>query len=295
MEREKLSANEIKIQNRQRIYQFIRENHQVSKQDVVVGLQLSLPTVTQNLEYLRDNGLIDTSKKIRNTGGRNAMAYTYVADARMAIGVYLSANHMGVVAINLSGEVVCHLRESVAFDLEDDAYLQKIGKSVEEIKQKAGIADNQLLGVGIAVPGLISSDGESVTYGLTLGFTGKTRHRSRNIFLIRTGWCTILMQAGYMETWVDRQVKNAFYISLSNSIGGAMIIDNAIYEGDSLKGGEIGHMTVVPEGGELCYCGKRGCFDTLCRAGNLDQYTDGNLEAFFQLLANGDEGAKNAG
>lgn len=45
MEREKLSANEIKIQNRQRIYQFIRENYQVSKQDVVVGLQLSLPTV----------------------------------------------------------------------------------------------------------------------------------------------------------------------------------------------------------------------------------------------------------
>lgn len=43
MEREKLSANEIKIQNRQRIYQFIRENYQVSKQDVVVGLQLSLP------------------------------------------------------------------------------------------------------------------------------------------------------------------------------------------------------------------------------------------------------------
>ena len=79
MEREKLSANEIKIQNRQRIYQFIRENYQVSKQDVVVGLQLSLPTVTQNLEYLRNLGLIDTSKKIRNTGGRNAMAYTYLS------------------------------------------------------------------------------------------------------------------------------------------------------------------------------------------------------------------------
>ena len=94
-----------------------------------------------------------------------------------------------------------------------------------------------------------------------------------------------------METWIDGQVKNAFYISLSNSIGGAMIIDNAIYEGDSLKGGEIGHMTVVPEGGELCYCGKRGCFDTLCRASNLDCYTNGNLEEFFRLLGNGDKGA----
>ena len=40
----------------------------------------------------------------------------------------------------------------MAFDLEDDAYLQKIGKSVEEIKQKQVSADNQLLGVGIAFP-----------------------------------------------------------------------------------------------------------------------------------------------
>lgn len=291
MEREKLSANEIRIQNRQRIYQFIRENYQVSKQDVVVGLQLSLPTVTQNLEYLRNLGLIDTSKKIRNTGGRNAMAYTYVADARMAIGVYLSANHMGVVALNLSGEVVCHLRESVAFDLDDDAYLQKIGRSVEEIKQKAAISDDQLLGVGIAVPGLISNDGESVTYGLTLGFTGKTRSQIAKYIPYPTRIVHDSYAAGYMETWIDGQVKNAFYISLSNSIGGAMIIDNAIYEGDSLKGGEIGHMTVVPEGGELCYCGKRGCFDTLCRASNLDCYTNGNLEEFFRLLENGDKGA----
>lgn len=291
MEREKLSANEIKIQNRQRIYRFIRENYQVSKQDVVVGLQLSLPTVTQNLEYLRDCGLIDTSKKIKNTGGRNAMAYTYVADARMAIGVYLSANHMGGVAIDLSGEVVCHLRKSIAFDLDEDRYLQKIGELVEAIKEKAGISDERLLGVGIAVPGLISSDGELVTYGLTLGFTGKTRSQIAKYIPYKNRLVHDSYAAGYIETWVDRQVKNAFYISLSNSIGGAMIIDNAIYEGDSLKGGEIGHMTVIPEGGELCYCGKHGCFDTLCRASNLDQYTNGNLEEFFRLLEAGDRGA----
>ncbi|MFR7440875.1 MAG: hypothetical protein ACLUUG_06215 [Lachnospiraceae bacterium] len=102
----------------------------------------------------------------------------------------------------------------MAFDLEDDAYLQKIGKSVEEIKQKAGIADNQLLGVGIAVPGLISSDGESVTYGLTLGFTGKTRAQIAKYIPYKNRLVHDSYAAGYMETWVDRQVKNAFYISL---------------------------------------------------------------------------------
>ena len=68
-------------------------------------------------------------------------------------------------------------------------------------------------------------------------------------------------------------------------------MDKNIYEGNQQKGGEIGHMTVVPEGGELCYCGRRGCFDTVCRSTNLDQYTDGNLEQFFELLEAGDKGA----
>ena len=70
----KLSVNEIKIKNRQMIYQHIRAHGPVSKQDTVVALQLSLPTVTQNLEYLKEHGLIDDSQQIKNTGGRNATA-----------------------------------------------------------------------------------------------------------------------------------------------------------------------------------------------------------------------------
>lgn len=291
MEKEKLSANEIKIQNRQRIYQYIRENGQVSKQDLVVALQLSLPTVTQNLEYLTRRGLIDTSMKIRNTGGRNATAYTYVPNAKMAIGVYLSANHISAVAVNLSGEAACKVKERIVFNLEDDGYLRKLGEIVEQVKQMANVSEDNLLGVGISVPGLISDDGEKVTYGLTLGFTGKRRAEIAKYIPYENKLVHDSYAAGYMESWIDHQVKNAFYISLSNSIGGSVIINNGIYEGDTQKGGEIGHMTVVPENGEICYCGKCGCFDTVCRAGNLDQYTEGNLEEFFKILKDSDEGA----
>ena len=51
----------------QLIYQYIREQGAVSKQDIVIGLGLSLPTITQNLNNLAELGLIDTSKKISNT------------------------------------------------------------------------------------------------------------------------------------------------------------------------------------------------------------------------------------
>ena len=145
--------------------------------------------------------------------------------------------------------------------------------------------------MGISVPGLVSDDGETVIYGRTLNFTGKTRKEIAKYIPYPCRLVHDSYAAGYIEAWKNQEVRNAFYISLSNSVGGSIIIDHEIYEGDTQRGGEIGHMIVVPEGGRQCYCGKYGCFDTVCRAGNLDQYTDGNLELFFEKLRKKDKTA----
>ncbi len=292
MREKRLSTSEIKLNNRQRIYKYIRKEKSVSKQDIVVGLQLSLPTVTQNLQYLKQKKLIDTSKKISNTGGRNATAYSYVKSAKTAIGIYTTGNHIHGVAVDLSGEVIYAVKERIKFNLEDDAYLRKIGEVVECIKSENSVSTDDLLGIGIAVPGLISEDGETVRYGLTLGFSGKTKEQITKYIPYSNRLLHDSYAAGYAEGKVAKGVKNAFYISLSGSVGGSIIINYEIYRGDAHKGGEIGHMTLVPEGGELCYCGKKGCFDTLCKAGTLLHYTDGVLEEFFILLEQGDNRAK---
>lgn len=291
MSAEKIGANEIKTKNRRIIYNYIREHGSASKQEIVVEMQLSLPTITANLEFLKDQGLIDTAGKIKNTGGRNATAFTYVKDARTAIGVDITANHITSVAVDLSGDIVSMKRERVNFDLEDDTYLRRIGEVVECVKEDAGISDERLLGVGISVQSLISDDGEYITYGTALNFAKKKREEIAVYVPYRNRLVHDSYAAGYRETWTNKEFQNAFYISLSNSVGGSVIIDDAIYEGNTHKGGEIGHMAVVAEGGELCYCGKRGCFDTVCRAGKLSGYTDGNVEEFFRVLEEGDETA----
>ena len=288
----KISANEIKAKNRQNIYHYIRERGSVSKQEIVVDMQLSLPTVTSNLDYLKKQGLIDTSGKIRNTGGRSATAFSYIKDARMAIGVDITANHITAVAVNLSGDIASMERRRIPFNLEDDAYLREIGKVVEWVKTEAEIADENLLGVGISVQGLVSDDGEYIEYGKALDFTKRRREEIAAYVPYRNRLIHDSYAAGYRETWTERNFQNAFYISLSNSVGGSVIIDDAIYEGNTHKGGEIGHMEAVSEGGGLCYCGRRGCFDTVCRAGKLAGYTDGSLEEFFHVLEQGDETAE---
>jgi len=269
------------IRKSQLIYHYIRKHDSVSKQDIVVGLKLSLPTVTQNLQYLMELGLIDASKKIQNTGGRNATAYTYVKNTKMAIGLYLTRNHITAVAVNLSGNIEAMEKVRVPFDLDDDNYLKKMGEVVETVKSRIQLEDENLLGVGISVQSLVSEEGEVVIYGLTLDFTGKTRAQIAKYIPYKNRLFHDSEAAGYAEVWIDREIKNAFYISLCNSVGGAVLVDNSIYSGDTLKGGEIGHMIAVREGGERCYCGKYGCFDTVCRATKLDEVTDGNLEDFF--------------
>lgn len=275
----------------QLIYHYIREQQSVSKQDIVVGLKLSLPTITRNLQYLEELHLIDTSDKIRNTGGRNATAYSYVKDARAAIGIYLTAHHINCVSVDLSGDVIQTVRKKLDFDLDDNEYLKEIGKTVEQVKQKSKIKDRDFLGVGLSVPGLVSEDGETVTYGMTLNFGGRTREDIAKYIPYRNKMFHDSIAAGYAEVWRGQEIRNAFYLSLSNSVGGAILVDKKIYEGNCKKGGEVGHMTVVPENGKLCYCGRRGCFDTVCRSTILDQCADGNLERFFEILDAGDEEA----
>jgi predicted NBD/HSP70 family sugar kinase len=288
----KIDSSVIKKNNRNTIYRFIKDRGFVSKQDIVVGLGLSLPTVTQNLQYLEHNGLIDGSTKISNTGGRNATAYSCVKEAKIALGVYLTAKQISVVAVDLQGNILTILREKVTFNLDDDNYLKKLGKMVVSVKESVLSSDDELLGVGLAVPGLVSEDGERVRYGYTLDFTGKTKIEIAKYIPYETKMFHDSIVAGYAEVWVAKEVQNAFHISLNYSVGGVVITNRKIHAGNSEKSGEIGHMTTVPVGGKRCYCGQYGCYDTVGHAGNLDVHTNGNLEMFFKLYAEGDPKVK---
>ncbi|MBR2766086.1 MAG: ROK family protein [Blautia sp.] len=278
----KLKNKDIKLQNRFMIYNFIKDNHLVSKQDIVSGLRISLPTVTQNLKYLSGEDLIDTSSQIRNTGGRNATAYSIRAKARVAIGISLTGHHITGVSVDLAGAVGSVIRCRIPFNLNDDTYLKKIGEIVEDICKKEEIAPSALLGVGISVPGLISEDGEEVVYGRTLQFSGRKKEEICRYISYPTRLFHDSYTAGYAEAAASPDLKYAFYISLGSSVGGAIIGRTEIFPGDNNRAGEIGHMLVAPGSRKRCYCGNYGCFDCMCNAGVLDQYTEGDLAEFFR-------------
>jgi predicted NBD/HSP70 family sugar kinase len=82
-------------------------------------------------------------------------------------------------------------------------------------------------------------------------------------FPIRVGNDANLAALGELESGALRGIGHALLIYGNIGIGGAVIVDGAIFPGIEGFAGEIGHMPVRPFDGERCRCGGRGCLETL--------------------------------
>ncbi len=279
---------DIKQNNLKKIYLYIRKKSLATKQDISYDLQLSLPTVTKNLEYLAELGLISSDCKLDNkSGGRKPVAYSYVADAKVAIGLDITKNHIKSIIIDLDGNVIKYIYKRKVYR-RDDEYLKLLGQSVETIIESAQLDRSKILGVGIAMPGLINQEKGYVVDGRVIDNTGMSCEDFSKYIPYPTKLIHDSNASGFSEIWMSSEIHNAFYISLCNSVGGSVLLNDNVYMGDGLFSGEIGHLNLIP-GGEQCYCGQKGCFDAYCNAERLANYADCDLEMFFSRLGQGDE------
>lgn len=67
---------------------------------------------------------------------------------------------------------------------------------------------------------------------------------------------------GEQRFGVGRGVDDLIYITVSTGLGGGIIVGGHLLEGATGMAGEVGHMTIMPDG-PLCNCGNRGCLEAL--------------------------------
>lgn len=278
---------DLKWENRNKVFNKILEAGSISSPALSYELQLSRPTVKQNLDELTGMGLIYESGSVGHTGGRRAKTYSVVKNSKVAIGIDLTRNHITIIMSDLCGTIIYEKRVRYAFSL-DDQYLRYLGELVAEAVSTQNIKDEEVLGVGIAVPGLITEDHKKIFYGEILRFTGVSVEEIGRYIPYSCRLYNDADAAGYAEISQSQELADAFYISLSNNIGGSILINHKVYKGEGPRSGEIGHMTIIPDG-KPCYCGQKGCFETYCNAAVLSNLYDGNLALFFEQLEAGNK------
>lgn len=285
----RVNSIEVKKINRNLIYEFLYRHEPISIQDIAQTLKMSLPTVTQNIKELQENNLVIETGLFESTGGRKAKAISYNSTAKYAVGLDVTRNHLGIVSIDLSGNVIKNTRLQYPF-ANSKEYFKGVGERVESFINDSKIDKSKILGVGIALPAIISNDGQTVSYATVIDFTGGSV-KSFSEFIPYP--CILSNDAnagGLAELWyID--IQNVVYLSLNNSVGGSIMIGKGVYRGQNQRSGEFGHMTIVPDGG-TCYCGQKGCVDVYCSAKILSDSTNGSMAEFFKLLKQGKEPQK---
>lgn len=280
-------ANNMDVKRRNRIntLRCILTCDRISQMGLSQRLSLSWPTVLQNVKELTELGLIHEVGSYESTGGRKAKAYAPIPDAKLALGLDITRNHVSVVLVDLCGQVVRSVRKTRPFSL-DDGYAQGLGELTGRFVQENN-AQDRLLGVGVSLPGIVSDAQGILIDSHILGVRNVSTAFFNQYIPYPCHFINDANAAGLAEVYGRPDAGDFVYLSLSNSVGGAILNGGAPYTGDHLRAGEFGHTTLVP-GGRLCYCGKEGCLDAYCAARVLSDHTDGKLADFFDRLRTGE-------
>ena len=274
-----ITPNQIKQNNRSLIYHFIYKNKKVSQQDISYELRLSRPTVTSNLSAMENdglvmkNGLIDTEFV-----GRKAAAYSIVADYRISIGIEILEKEVKMIAVNLYGECIQRTVYEIAFNCSD-SYFKTVCSKILAFKDTLGVEDEQILGIGFAMQGLVTPDRQTILYGEILSCTGLSVTEFSRHLPYPCSFIHDADSAAVSELWVSPELTDAFYLSLSRHLGAAIISKGMILTGKHGHNSTIEHIQMQPDGAP-CYCGRRGCMETLLSLTSLLEEHE-NIDDFF--------------
>lgn len=280
---EKLSLVSIKKKNYSDVYHFIYRNRNASRQVIAQELQMSLPTLSQHLKTLQEEGLIQKSGQLESQIGRKATVYSIIPDARIAIGVEIIRSRAAIVFVNLYGEAVFCRHIPMAFE-DSDAYYQKICQEILTFIQEQHYTRQQILGAVFAVQGLVSADKRTMIFDRILNMKHMTADLFEAYLDCPCSLCHDAKGAAAHAIWNCPSIENAVYLSISDHLGGAVIINGKIWHGNHGKSGTMEHMTLYP-GGKNCYCGQSGCAECYCSTEALLQDSE-SLEEFFRGVRN---------
>ena len=156
-----------------------------------------------------------------------------------------------------------------------DAILDDMAAAALEAIEAAGLKVEDIEAAGVGTPGAIDPVRGMVCYANNLAFydvpmAQMLKDRTGIDFYIEND----ANAAAYGEfvAGAGKGTKDFIMITLGTGVGGGIIIDGKIYSGSNYAGGELGH-TVISMDGEMCSCGRQGCWEAYASATALIRQT----------------------
>ena len=202
----------------------------------------------------------------------------------LALGLDVGGTKILGCATNETGELIAQVRTESP--TTRSGLLDALESSFEDLVDRCSDVDDEIIGVGIGLPGLVDSKGVlhaapnmKAAVGLVVRSELQPRfervlddvHRfpSRGFTVIvdNDGTCAA---AGEVAFGAARNVRNAIVITLGTGIGGGIIENGRLVRGERGFAGELGHVVVLLNG-PPCVCGGRGCWEQFVSGSGLER------------------------
>lgn len=210
-------------------------------------------------EFVREVAMPRSSQS-----GRPATGLTLATGTVAALGVEINVDYLAAMVVDLTGAVGSE--EFVDVDNRDRPADQVLSDARGLARRALRKANGGVVGAAIAVPGLLQDD---LLLAPNLGWEAVDVKQAMRLDVP----VTLDNEANFAAlSEVGPELRSFVHISGEVGIGAGVVIDGALFRGSRGWSGEIGHLTVVPDG-PRCHCGARGCLevyagqDVLARSG----------------------------
>lgn len=146
-----------------------------------------------------------------------------------------------------------------------DNVMARIIWLINHVLSEHNVCKDDVIGIGIASPGPLNSEEGIIIETPNLPFRNfPLKNTIENAIGIKTFIDNDANAAALGESLfgAGKGVENLIYITVSTGIGGGIIINKKLYRGKTGNAGELGHMTVEPNG-PRCNCGNYGCLEVM--------------------------------
>lgn len=263
-----------KIQNRLMVLKLICTGTDVSRIEISRQTGLSKMSVTNIVNELIAEGYVtDRAGQLKNDSiGRNPISLEPNTDIYRVVGIYIARDYAIATLSNLKCDILFETKCDFSFEESENSFTEKIKSLVACILYSDKITDKKVIGIGISCIGPLD-----IRQGIILeppNFHSISSVHIQEYIKEEFGYEVYLnndMNASALAEKLygkGKNINNFVYVGITNGIGSGIIANNALFEGSTGFGGEIGHMTINFDGPK-CACGNNGCLELYASIPNI--------------------------
>ncbi|WP_273846385.1 ROK family transcriptional regulator [Rubrobacter calidifluminis] len=260
------------IENRlqSRIMTFIHaQARPVSRSELTEELRASRSKISGEVNRLMELGLLAEEGFAESEGGRPSALLNIPRSAGLVAAIDLGATSIDVALTTLGSEIVAHKAEPADVREGPRTILGRAKAMLSGLLEEQVSDARDVLAIGIGVPGPVEQ-AAGVLRSPPL-MPGWDRFPIRSVFAgeyaapVFVDNDVNVMALGEHWGGVGRGVDNMLFIKVGTGIGGGIIADGHLYRGTQGCAGDIGHISVDPNG-PVCTCGNLGCLEAMAGA-----------------------------